>query len=399
MSTDDNARRGYRADGPPGAAVSALGAVRRIDRPPGFVLMGPDGDEFAPATAWLRQLVANGCSAHTVRAYAMSLLRFLRFAWASGCAWNRATRVTARDFVLWVKEADKFVGAKNPPGRRLPVNRRTGKRTQTNRYSPSTINHTLTVVHEFYEFWLDQDGGPLLNPVASARPHAHHNPSEPFARRHRGSLRQKEPQRLPRAIPDQEFDELFRGLKSHRDRALLAFYVSSGVRASELLGLTGDMVNYGDQLIGVLRKGGARQWLPVAADAFVWLRLYQLERGPIGDGQPVWLTLREPYRPLGYDAVRAVMGRANLLLGSNWTMHDFRHTFTIRALDGGMPAHEVQEILGHASLTTLTVYSKPRLEEVVAHHRSVFDRPAVVDTSPAPAYDQDALATVLGRTR
>jgi integrase/recombinase XerC len=81
-----------------------------------------------------------------------------------------------------------------------------------------------------------------------------------------------------RAIPDTNFNELFRKLQSHRDRAMAAFYVSSGARASELLGLTGDMINYGDQLIGVVRKGGARQWLPASPDAFVWLRLYQLDR-------------------------------------------------------------------------------------------------------------------------
>lgn len=376
-----------------------VGAVRGIDTPPGFVLLGPDEEEFAPATGWLRQLAANGCSPHTRRAYAMSLLRFLRFLWSSDGRWDRATKVNARDFVLWAREADKFVGAKNPPGWRLPVNRRTGKRVQTGHYSPSTINHTLTAVHEFYEFVLDRGEGPVVNPIPTAgRPYAHHGPTDPFTPHRRASLRQKEPQRLPRAIPDPEFDELFRGLKSHRDRALLAFYVSSGARASELLGLTGDLINYGDQLIGVLRKGGTQQWLPVTPDAFIWLRLYQLERGQIGDGQPVWLTLREPYRPLGYDAMRRVIGRANQLLGSNWTLHDLRHTFTVRALDGGMPPHEVQEILGHASLTTLAVYSRPRLEDVVAHHRAVFDRPTPASTTPAPAYDQNALATVFGRT-
>ena len=78
-----------------------------------------------------------------------------------------------------------------------------------------------------------------------------------FTPTRRRALLQKESQPLPRAIPDASFNELFRKLKSRRDRALAAFYVSSGARASELLGLTGDMINYGDQLIGVVRKGGA----------------------------------------------------------------------------------------------------------------------------------------------
>lgn len=379
--------------------VPASGGVQRVEHQPGFVVVDGDGLAFEPGTAWLLQLVANGCSPHTVRAYAMSLLRFLRYVWAAGCPWEQATDRVARDFVLWAKRADKFTGAKHSPGQRLPVNRVTGKRVQTARYAPSTINHTLSAVHEFYEFFREQGQGPLRNPIpSSGRPYQHHNPGEEFIPHRRGSLRQKQPLRLPRAIPDAAFDDLFRKLKFHRDRALVAFYVSSGARASELLGLTGDMVNYGDQLIGVVRKGGSRQWLPASPDAFVWLRLYQLDRGTPGDGQPVWLTLREPHRPLSYDALRAVLGRVNELLGSNWTMHDLRHTFAIRALDGGVPMHEVQELLGHASLATLTVYSKPRLEEVVAHHRAVFGRTGADPAGTEPvAYDADALATVLGR--
>lgn len=348
---------------------------------------------------WMLQLVANGCSVHTVRAYAMSLLRFLRFCWAIDCDWRRVSDATVRDFVLWARRTDKFVGAKRTPGPRLAVNRMTGKRVQTSRYSPTTINHTLTAVHEFFEYFRERGEGPLRNPVPSAgRVNAHHNPLHSYPSRPRASLRQKEPQRLPRAIPDDAFNAVFRKLRSNRDRALVAFYVSSGARASELLGLTGDMINYGDQLIGVLRKGGSRQWLPASPDAFVWLRLYQLERGLAGPGQPVWLTLREPFKPLSYDALRGVMQRMNVLLGSNWTTHDLRHTFVLRAIDGGVPLHEVQEILGHASLSTLSVYSRPRLEEIVAHHRAAFDRSGGHSDSPGVTrYDAADLATVLGR--
>lgn len=106
--------------------IRALGAVRRVDGQPGFMLEDPDGRECKEATQWLLQLVANGCSAHTVRAYAMSLLRFRRFGWSVGCPSDQVTDQVARDFVLWAKEADKFVGAKKAAGPRSPVNRVTG---------------------------------------------------------------------------------------------------------------------------------------------------------------------------------------------------------------------------------------------------------------------------------
>ena len=83
---------------------------------------------------------------------------------------------------------------------------------------------------------------------------------------------------MPRQIPDEKFGELFARLGSHRDRALAAFWVSTGARASELLGATAGDADPGQQLITVIRKGTrALQQLPASPDAFVWLRLYQAE--------------------------------------------------------------------------------------------------------------------------
>ena len=106
--------------------------------------------------------------------------------------------------------------------------------------------------------------------------------------------------RIPRQIPDGKFDELFAALGSHRDRALLAFWISTGARASELLGVLAGGIDPGQQLVTVIRKGSrAVQQLPASPDAFVWLRLYQQQvHGlvPAGPADPVWWTLRRPFR-------------------------------------------------------------------------------------------------------
>src|SRR5947207_16029772 len=79
---------------------------------------------------------------------------------------------------------------------------------------------------------------------------------------------------------DEEFNAIFARLPSHRDRALVAFYVSTGARASELLSVTAGGVDPGRQLITVVRKGtGEVQQLPASADASVWSRLYQVQMG------------------------------------------------------------------------------------------------------------------------
>ena len=183
-------------------------------------------------------------------------------------------------------------------------------------------------------FHLQAGSGPMVNPFPlvrdrRTRANAHHNPMDPFPGQRTGRYRPKSPRRIPRQIPDEKFDELFAQLGSNRDRALVAFWVSTGARASELLGATAADADPGQQLITVIRKGTrSLQQLPASPDAFVWLRLYQAQvRGlvPAGRDQPLWWTLRRPWRALTYDAARAMFGRANAALGSNWSLHDLRH--------------------------------------------------------------------------
>ena len=184
--------------------------------------------------------------------------------------------------------------------------------------------------------------------------------------------------RIPRAIPDEKFDELFAALGSHRDRALVAFWVSTGARAAELLGATCADADPGQQLITVIRKG-----TPVSAAAAGVTGCVRVAaavsgadagRGAApGADQPLWWTLRKPFRPLTYHAARAMFVRANALLGSNWSLHDLRHTAAYRmARDPQMPLTDVQWVLGHAHLSTTQLYLTAPVEDVIAavlaHH-------------------------------
>jgi site-specific recombinase XerD len=143
-----------------------------------------------------------------------------------------------------------------------------------------------------------------------------------------GRYRPTVPKRIPRAIPDDWFNRLFASLGSDRDRALVAFWISTGARASELLGMRQCDFKPGEQLISVVRKGTrAVQELPASADAFVWHRLYQqelLRAGvPRGRRQPAWWTLRRPYRPLSYHGAHRMFERASASLGADWTCMTF----------------------------------------------------------------------------
>jgi len=391
-------------------AVPRVGRVADVDdRVVPFRVVDPDGRVVEPVTDYLREMAGRGSPATTLRSYAYDLLRWFRFLWAVDVAWDRAQRVDARDFLLWMSNAAKPRHPRRsaqptpPPG---AVNRITGKPYPGPTLSLASHNHNETVARAFYEYHETMGGGPVINPfpVSTRRPHAHHNPMQPWPRQRTGLYRRRQPQTVPRAIPDGLFNALFAKMDSDRDRALLAMFVSAGPRAEELLGLVRGRVNVGDQLIGVIRKGSrALQWLPASPDAFVWLRCYQHQmRGvvPAGATAPVWWTLRRPFRPLTYHACLAALRRANRVLGTNWSLHDLRHTACSRmAQDPQMPLTDVQWVMGHARITTTQRYMTASVDEVVARTQAHFarrDEPAL-PAPPAPGYRPEVLEALLGR--
>jgi site-specific recombinase XerC len=275
-------------------------------------------------------------------------------------------------------------------------------------YAPSVRAHAETVLRSFYDFHRDAGTGPIINPFPldrsrrGRRAHAHHNPMEPHRNERAGRYRP----RLPRSVPDEEFNEIFARLPSHRDRALVAFYVSTGARASELLSATQGGVDPGRQLIAVVRKGTrALQELPACTDAFVWLRLYQLETGgliPRGRRKLLWWTLRQPVRPLTYHAVHRMFERAGQAVGSSATLHALRHTAAYRMTeDPSLPLTDVQYVLGHAQLTTTQIYLTPRTQDVIrrmlAHHAEQTRKAAQRATpQPAAGYRPESLDVLFG---
>ena len=161
-------------------------------------------------------------------------------------------------------------------------------------YAPSVRAHSETVLRGFYDFHLEAGTGPLVNPFPldrsrrGGRAHAHHNPMEPLPPRAQRACTGRRCRPGSRAASRMRSStRSSRRCRSHRDRALVAFYVSTGARASELLSATRGGVDPGRQLITVVRKGTRElQQLPASTDAFVWLRLYQVEMdGLIPAGQ------------------------------------------------------------------------------------------------------------------
>lgn len=220
-----------------GAVVAGPGRL------PPFLVVDEHRVPVEPAVGYLRDLALSDVSPLTCRSYGYDLLRWHRLLWLLDVPWDKATESEVRVLVGWLRTAPNYQRQRRQPG--TPelgaVNVRTGKQSLKACYAPRTINHCLTVLWGFYDFHAGFGRGPVLNPVpqsaARRQAMAHHSPLEPKPVVRRARLRQRVPKAQPRSIPDRMWDELFDEMGCDRDRALLLFYVSSGARASELLGL------------------------------------------------------------------------------------------------------------------------------------------------------------------
>ncbi|WP_245001573.1 tyrosine-type recombinase/integrase [Streptomyces alfalfae] len=386
------------------AVLPRVGSVVRLEtQHPAYAVLDPAGSLVESVTPYLRDLALNDNSPETSRSYANDLLRWFRFLWLLNVTWDKATEGEVAVIVGWLRTAPNPQRRRTRPDAPQPgsVNPRTGKRYLKAGYAPATINHALTVVASFYDFHRDLGNGPLMNPVpvseARRRALAHRSPAEAVPAFRRSRLRQRVPATEPRAIPDAMWGEFFAAMNHDRDRAAVLLYVSSGARATELLGVTPADVDWPAQIVYVVSKGTKlREPIPASPQALVVLAAYLDAMGMPAPHEPVFRTRRGPDKPLTYWAMRRVIQRANDRLGTNWSLHDLRHTAAERmANDPNLTLVEVRAILRHADLATTGRYLHARVEDLFDALQAHYQRPRLQPTI-APGYDPDDFKAVFG---
>jgi integrase/recombinase XerC len=160
-----------------------------------------------------------------------------------------------------------------------------------------------------------------------------------------------------------------------RDRALLELLYSSGIRVSELVGLNRNGVTLDLGIVKVMGKGRKERIVPVGAKAIDALMTYLEARGTLEDEAPLFVNLRGG-RLTTRSVVRVVKKHARESgIFRKISPHSLRHTFATHLLDAGADLREIQEMLGHVSLSTTQRYthlSVGKLMEVYdkAHPRS-----------------------------
>lgn len=203
-----------------------------------------------------------------------------------------------------------------------------------------------------------------------------------------GSVRPPTPaRRLPKAIAVEDVERLLEAAgsdgtpRARRDRALLEVLYGTGARISEAVGLDIDDVDLDGGVVRLLGKGSKDRVVPLGSYAKAALELYLATARPslaaglpvksAGRGSPsaVFLNARggRLSRQSAWSVLRTAATRAGLL--ASISPHTLRHSFATHLLDGGADVRVVQELLGHASVTTTQIYTMvtvERLREVYA---------------------------------
>ena len=174
----------------------------------------------------------------------------------------------------------------------------------------------------------------------------------------------KTAKRLPHAFSPDEAARLMEvageGVLAQRDKAMLELLYSSGLRLSELTGLAPEDVNYHDATVRVTGKGAKTRIVPVGRHAIAALRTWLAARGQIPGVQREALFVSRNGTRLSQRAVQARLKQRAMEqgLGRRSHPHALRHSFASHVLQSSGDLRAVQDMLGHASISTTQVYTR-----------------------------------------
>ncbi len=190
----------------------------------------------------------------------------------------------------------------------------------------------------------------------------------------------KLPRGLPGSLSEREVTALLTAPDSGdplglRDRAMLELLYASGLRISELVGLTLTSLNVRQGVVRVVGKGGKERLVPVGQEALEWIQRYLADARPVlVRGQPASALFpsrrgRTMTRQTFWHAVKRYAARAGI--HREISPHTLRHAFATHLLNHGADLRAVQMMLGHADLSTTQIYThvaQTRLKQLHSTH-------------------------------
>jgi integrase/recombinase XerD len=272
-------------------------------------------------------VVERGLADNTLKSYRRDLRRYLEHLAARDVEDLAAIREeTVSGFLMALREGDE----EHPP------------------LSAGSAARTVVAVRGFHRFAV-REGLTSVDPSAAVRPPA---PAK----------------RLPKALPLSEIERILDAAGAPgtalalRDRALLEVLYGTGARISEAVGLDVDDLDLEQGSVLLRGKGGKQRLVPVGSFARDAVEAYLVRGRPalsgVGKGLPA-LFLNARGGRLSRQSAWTVLVRAAERAGvtAEVSPHTLRHSFATHLLDGGADVRVVQELLGHASVTTTQVYT------------------------------------------
>lgn len=281
--------------------------------------------------------VEKGASANTIAAYKNDLQQLADFigSRASSDGWRSLSRSDIQDFILNLKERG---------------------------YTETSVARKVAAVRSFFAF-LAAEGSITANPTE-------------------GLSSPRVGKTLPKAISPNEVDELLEQParrstpEAKRDRAMLELLYATGMRVTELVSLDMENLNLDPRapFVRCVGKGAKERSIPIHDHALEALNGYLEDGRPMmvrNNVEPALFVNRRGERLTRQGFWLILKGYAKSAnLGAGVTPHTLRHSFATHMLRGGMPLRNVQEMLGHANISTTQVYTHLTSD----HVREVYER-------------------------
>ena len=191
----------------------------------------------------------------------------------------------------------------------------------------------------------------------------------------------KLPRRLPKAVSEQQVEALLGApdvdtTLGLRDRAMLETLYATGLRVSELVGLKRSQLGFDTGVVRVLGKGNKERLVPLGEEAIAWLKRYLASARPLlaknAKTDAVFVTARRAplTRQAFWQSIKRYAVKADIST-TKLSPHTLRHAFATHLLNHGADLRVVQLLLGHADITTTTIYThvaRERLKQLHAQH-------------------------------
>ncbi|MBI5807114.1 MAG: site-specific tyrosine recombinase XerD [Ignavibacteriales bacterium] len=225
--------------------------------------------------------------------------------------------------------------------------------------SSSTTARYMTSIKRFFQFLEDNN-------------YIHKNPTITLSK-------VKISRKLPEVLSFYEVDKILQMPKVDdvaglRDKAILELLYSSGLRVSELINLKVNDLFFDDEIVRVLGKGSKERIVPMGSSAIEWIKKYLLYSRPSLEKKMKsqnHLFLNKKGTKLSRMAIWQIVDKYSKEAGIEKEVHPhiFRHSFATHLLEGGADLRAVQEMLGHADISTTQIYTHVDRNYIKQVHR------------------------------